>query len=212
LAGKMKGHFQDTLPLQILYRVNAGPITKENWTHAAEQGGGMLISEMCHFVDFLIFLTGELPSRVTATCLGLSHADQENRDNVFLNFTFPNGSVGTVLYTTLGSAGCPKEYVEIFGGGKTASLLDFQRLQVWDSNNKAHNFQERVRDKGQATEIAETVAAFKQGSSPIPLRELMGGALSVLAAQEALGRDDSVDIEQFRANVSSEHASREVLV
>lgn len=136
LARALKDFFSHTSVYQILYRVNAGPITKESWTHAEDQGSGMLISEMCHFVDFMIFMVGEVPLEVMACCTGAGNAGQENRDNLSMVLKFPGGSVGTLLYSTLGSAGCPKEQVEVFGNGLSAVLSDFKKLQTWDQSNR----------------------------------------------------------------------------
>ena len=103
---------------------------------------------------------------------------------------FSDGSLGTLVYSTMGSAGCPKEQIQVFGGGKTAILSDFQKLETWDSENRAQGHQSRVRDKGQKVQIAETVEAFRKGTSPIPLEQLMEGALAVLAAPHVPLRAD----------------------
>ena len=206
LTEKMKSFFQGTSPVQILYRVNAGPITKESWTHSSEQGGGMLISEMCHFVDLMIHLVGSVPTAVNAQSAGLSNSAQENRDNVCINLRFSDGSLGTLVYSTMGSAGCPKEQIQVFGGGKTAILSDFQKLETWDSENRAQGHQSRVRDKGQKVQIAETVEAFRKGTSPIPLEQLMEGALAVLAAQESLGSHQPCSLDSLRKTEAPKEA------
>jgi predicted dehydrogenase len=53
-------------PLTMGYRVNAGPLPPNHWLLDAEQGGGRLLGEVCHFIDFLTFLAGALPRRVQA--------------------------------------------------------------------------------------------------------------------------------------------------
>lgn len=206
LTDKLKSFYQGTSPLQILYRVNAGPITKESWTHSSEQGAGMLISEMCHFVDLMIHLTGEVPTSVSAQSAGLSNSAQENRDNVCINLRFGDGSLGTLVYSTLGSAGCPKEQVQVFGGGKTAILSDFQKLETWDCDSRAQVHQSRVRDKGQRVQIAQTVEAFRENRSPVPLEEIMGGALAVLAAQESLGSHQPCSLDELRRTEAPKEA------
>jgi predicted dehydrogenase len=42
-------------PMQMVYRVNSGSIPPIGWLHNPEEGGGMLIGEMCHFVDLMQF-------------------------------------------------------------------------------------------------------------------------------------------------------------
>ena len=59
-------------PMMVYYRVNAGSIPLDHWVHDPEQGGGRILGEVCHFVDFLTFLVGELPSSVRASGRGAS--------------------------------------------------------------------------------------------------------------------------------------------
>ena len=40
-------------PLSMLYRVNAGRIPKDHWTQNAEEGGGRIVGEVCHFIDLM---------------------------------------------------------------------------------------------------------------------------------------------------------------
>ena len=48
-----KGFFAGrNAPLSMLYRVNAGRIPKDHWIQNAEEGGGRIIGEVCHFIDF----------------------------------------------------------------------------------------------------------------------------------------------------------------
>ena len=56
-------------PLVIHYRVNAGFIPLNHWVHDPVQGGGRIIGEGCHFIDFLSFLVGEPPISVTGRAL-----------------------------------------------------------------------------------------------------------------------------------------------
>ncbi|HEV2834342.1 MAG TPA: bi-domain-containing oxidoreductase, partial [Pyrinomonadaceae bacterium] len=50
-------------PLSIVYRVNAGHISKEHWTQDPLAGGGRIVGEVCHFVDLMQVLTGAAPVR-----------------------------------------------------------------------------------------------------------------------------------------------------
>src|ERR1700722_14831471 len=56
-------------PLALHYRVNAGFIPADNWLNDPAQGGGRVIGEVCHFVDFLSFLVGTAPVEVQAHAL-----------------------------------------------------------------------------------------------------------------------------------------------
>jgi len=51
-----------TEPLHAHYRINAGYIPLNHWTQDPQQGGGRIIGEGCHFVDFLTFWPVACPS------------------------------------------------------------------------------------------------------------------------------------------------------
>ena len=60
------------------------------------------------------------------------------------------------MYLTQGGAKIPKEYVEVFGGGSTAQLTNFEALTFFD-RSKA----DKVRvahDKGQANQLAASAS------------------------------------------------------
>ena len=94
-------------PLYMHYRINAGPIPLNHWTHDPVQGGGRIIGEGCHFVDFLVYLAGAAPLSVSASAL--PDQGRYHEDNVSMTFTFPDGSVGVVDYLANGDKSFPKE-------------------------------------------------------------------------------------------------------
>jgi predicted dehydrogenase len=70
LAVRMKNFLRQTAePLALHYRVNAGSLAPDHWLNDPLQGGGRLIGEVCHFVDFLCFLTDSSPVEVEARSL-----------------------------------------------------------------------------------------------------------------------------------------------
>jgi len=67
LAVRLKSFLREIHePLALHYRVNAGFIPADHWLHDPEQGGGRIIGEVCHFVDFLTFLAGAAPIEMQA--------------------------------------------------------------------------------------------------------------------------------------------------
>ena len=104
-----------TEPLHVHYRVNAGYIPPNHWVHDPLQGGGRIIGEGCHFVDFITFLVGAAPVSVSAHAL--PDIGKYREDNVSMTFTFPDGSIGVVDYLANGDKSFPKERVEVFCGG-----------------------------------------------------------------------------------------------
>ena len=55
--------------MTMIYRVNAGSISSENWIQDLEIGGGRVLGEVCHFIDYLTFLNGSIPIKVSASAL-----------------------------------------------------------------------------------------------------------------------------------------------
>ena len=115
-------------PMHVHYRVNAGYIPLNHWTQDPEHGGGRIIGEGCHFVDFITFLVGAAPVSVSAHALPNNGKYRE--DNVSMTFTFPDGSIGVVDYLANGDKSFPKERVEVFCGGQVAVLDDYVSLQT----------------------------------------------------------------------------------
>jgi polar amino acid transport system substrate-binding protein len=136
-ALRSKGFFNNAQePLVINYRVNAGFIPKDHWTQIAVIGGGRVIGEMCHFIDFMQFLTGAEPVMVYAASMNTNNLAIAQEDNISVNIQFKCGSVGHLLYVANGDKRLPKERIEIFGAGKVAVIDDFKRTIVFNNGSK----------------------------------------------------------------------------
>jgi len=172
-------------PLAVHYRINAGFIPLTHWLHDPEVGGGRIIGEGCHFVDFLTFLVGEAPISVVAQ--GLPDGGTYREDNVVLTFAYPDGSIGTVSYLANGDKSFPKERVEVFAGGRVAVLDDFRSLEIVHNGNRK-NLRSRLRqDKGHQAEWDFFVRVITEsGEPPIPYEQLFGVTEATFAAVEAL--------------------------
>lgn len=172
-------------PLYVHYRVNVGYIPLNHWTHDPVQGGGRIIGEGCHFVDFITFLVGQVPLSVSAHALPDNGKYRE--DNVSMTFTFPDGSIGVVDYLANGDKAFPKERVEVFCGGRVAVLDDFRSLaMVQDGRRKVVKSALR-QDKGHFGEWQAFVKAIHAGSGPpIPYEQLIGVTKAAFAAVESL--------------------------
>jgi predicted dehydrogenase len=180
-------------PLIAHYRVNAGYIPLSHWVHDPVQGGGRIIGEGCHFVDFITFLVGQPPTAVTGVSLPDAGTYQE--DNVVLTFSFPDGSLGTVSYLANGDKAFPKERVEVFVGGRVAVLDDYRCLELVEKG-KHKTIRSRLRqDKGHRAEWdAFTKAVTTGGPPPIPYPQLVGASRATFAAVEALRTASKVRI------------------
>jgi len=186
LAKQLKAFLTDrSEPMIVNYRVNAGYLPLDHWTQDPKQGGGRIIGEGCHFIDFLTFLIGENPLSVSAH--GLDDAGKYHQDNVVLTFTYPDGSIGTITYIANGDKAFPKERIEVFCGGRVGVLDDFRSLQLAHKGKLKRKRSALKQDKGhQAAWLAFLTALRSAGSPPIPYDQLIGTTQASFAAVEAL--------------------------
>jgi len=156
-------------PLSMIYRVNAGFIPKDSWVQDREIGGGRIVGEVCHFVDYLTFINGSMPVSVYAAAM----PDAQNKsDTLSITLKYENGSVGSIQYFANGSKRLAKEHIEIYGHGITAVMVDFKKLVVYGGGRP---FKKALwtQDKGQKAEVKAFLDAARQGgASPIPIAEI----------------------------------------
>ena len=108
-------------PLTAVFRINAGAIPAESWIQDPEFGGGRILGEVCHFVDYLIHLCGR-PTLV----YGAATDDPKNfNDSLNAVLSFGEGSVGTVAYLSQGDKAMAKEKLEVFGVGDVSGAGRF---------------------------------------------------------------------------------------
>jgi predicted dehydrogenase len=181
-------------PLVMHYRVNAGYIPPDHWVHDPEQGGGRIIGEVCHFVDFMTFLTESLPVRITTQAL--PNTQRYRDDNIVVTLAFANGSSGTITYVANGDKTFSKERVEVFGGGAVAVLDDFRRLELVRDGRKQVVKSRLRQDKGHRGELAAFLAAVRNGGPPpITFREMVAASLTTFAIRESLRHGESVEVD-----------------
>jgi predicted dehydrogenase/threonine dehydrogenase-like Zn-dependent dehydrogenase len=186
LVTKLKEALNPSDALQMIYRVNSGNIPTSTWLHEEDEGGGMLVGEMCHFIDLMQFVCGQRPASVYAQSLRSNSQKVSDSDNLSIVIAFDGGSVGTLCYNTVGNSGFPKERLEVFGGGVAAVLDDFRSLEGVKAG-KPTRVKAANQDKGQSREVAETVKAFRsQAAAPIPFSELVAGMRVVFAARQSM--------------------------
>ena len=183
---RLREAFGSAGALQMIYRVNSGNIPTSTWLHEEDEGGGMLIGEMCHFVDVMQYLCGQFPAKVYAQSLKVKSEKVSDADNLSIVITFAGGSVGTLCYNTVGHSAFPKEHLEVFGGGSVGVIDDFRLLEII-KGGKPVRVKSANQDKGQKREVAETVNAFRtEGVAPIPFSELVAGMRVIFAARQSV--------------------------
>jgi predicted dehydrogenase len=194
LAMQLKAFFSDLHePLTVHYRANAGYLPPSHWSQDPAQGGGRIIGEACHFVDFTSWLIGEIP--VSVECWALPDGGRYCGDNAVIMLAYPNGSLGIITYLANGDRAFGKERVEVHGGGRSAVLDDFRRLELV---KEGHRWVKRGwlrQDKGHRGECEAFVRAVQSGGpSPIRLREIVATTRATFAAVESLRRGTPMQV------------------
>ena len=182
LAVTMRGALEGRGPIVATYRVNAGPLPAGHWLNDPAVGGGRIIGEGCHFVDFLSFLTGDAAiDSVEARCAGRPRGPAED---VVIQLGFSDGSVGQILYTAKGDPALGKERVEAHAGGASVVLDDFRSVEIVSGGKRRKS---TTGGKGHAEEVAAFVTAVKAGGpSPIPLRSLLATTRATFSVRDAI--------------------------
>lgn len=193
LAVAMKTYFSSiNEPLHMHYRVNAGFLPSNHWLHDPVQGGGRIIGEGCHFIDFLSFLTGETPIAVFA--YALPDGGKYHQDNVSMIFRYPNGSTGVIEYLANGNKSFGKERIEVFGSGKVAVLDDFRSLDLISESSHISKRSLLGQDKGHKAAWMAFCEGIQNGKPTVDYTHLIGVTRSSFAVMKSLETGKEIEI------------------
>lgn len=154
-------------PLMIHYRMNAGYISKDHWVQS-DIGAGRIIGEACHIVDLFCFLTDSKPLAVSVEAMHTAKDDIFPTDNFSAQITFEDGSICTLLYTSLGHNQLGKERMELFFDGKTIVMDDYAQLHGFGFPNTFHETTV-APDKGHEALLNQFFDSIKQPSFVPPI-------------------------------------------
>jgi predicted dehydrogenase/threonine dehydrogenase-like Zn-dependent dehydrogenase len=189
LSIELKRFFEGAGPLAVAYRINAGAIPKESWIQG-EEGGGRILGEVCHFVDYIQFLSDAEPVEVFA------YRSANGTDTLSIVIRLSDGSIGSVNYFATGDKSYPKERIEVYGGDRIAVLDDFRALEMWREGRRRGG-KRMAQDKGFDREISSFLqAALTGGEMPISWRSQVLTTLTTLRIVDALGsgRPETVNL------------------
>jgi predicted dehydrogenase/threonine dehydrogenase-like Zn-dependent dehydrogenase len=176
-------------PAMLNYRVNAGFLPPEHWVHG-EQGGGRNIGEACHIYDVCNFLIGGHPQHTQAQAVAPASAQWRRNDNFVATLGYPDGSVCTVTYTSLGHNDYAKERMEIFVDGMVIALDDYKALTVTSARDR--NWNGAGADKGHTQELSALADGILSGTWPISLADQIAATRTSFEIESQLqGTDDA---------------------
>ncbi len=192
-ARPLRDHVRGICPLTVSYRFATRAIPPDAWPNDVEIGGGRIVGEACHAIDFCIALAESPVVRVFAEAVAPVGGVRTRDDRVLITMRHDNGSTSSVIYQAVDTAGIG-ERIEVFAGARVATLEDWDRVELWDRGRVTH---ERGRkDKGHAAELRAFLDACRGGSDwPIAWEQLRSSAWAALAAVESLRTGFAIDAE-----------------
>lgn len=116
-------------PMSVVYRANVGYRPPQHWLHHPREGGGVILGEACHHIDFCCWLIESPVISVDVRCLGGSGAGYLREDNVHVTLGFADGSLATLMYLSNGAKAFPAEAIDVSCENRSARLIDFKRLE-----------------------------------------------------------------------------------
>ncbi len=178
-------------PVSMIYRINAGNIPSNSWIQDKEIGGGRIIGEICHFIDFMVYISDSLPIGVYASALP---NPEKKLDILNINIEFQNGSIGTISYFSNGSKALFKEYIEVYKSGLTGVIKDFRTLELYSSKKK--KIKKMVQDKGQ-TKMLELFFNNLDNNSEniIDFKEVYYTSLTCFKIHESIKKKKRIEID-----------------
>ncbi len=176
-----------TSPLIISYRINVGFIAKEQWLQR-QMGAGRLIGEACHIFEMFLYLVNAQPIAVSVESLKPTHNYVFPTDNFTVQISFSDGSICTLLYTSLGHVGMGKERMEVYFDSKTIIMDDYVTLEGF---GLPFSFNENVKQPnlGQDILINNFLRAIKEDVYVPPIaidRLILATELTLIVDQLAL--------------------------
>ncbi len=191
-ASKIKQHLAGrTGPVVFNYTINAGFIPKQSWIQDDTIGGGRILGEVCHFIDLMTHLLDAKVESVRTTSICGSRGQFLADDNIVVNLSLSDGSVGVVIYTAMGDKGYPKEALEIFAAGEVLSMVEFRDLTI-HSNGKTRSLYHGAMNKGFDAELDEFVRMIKSGQSSTAAETFFHSTETTIAAVQSLRTGETI--------------------
>ncbi len=196
-TARLRETFSGLEPLTVQYRFSAGPIPDDSWLYDLDVGGGRVLSEACHPIDWCIGMTGSPVVRVQAESVAAQGRQAHVEGRVSITLRHANGSLSTILYESGGSRAMPAERIEVFGGGNSASLEDWHDLRLFRGDSARRS--KLSSGLGHKAAMAAFLKAVQAPSAdpelwPVPLSHILNGTWATLAAVQSLHEGIPIEI------------------
>lgn len=171
-------------PVELLYRVSPGRLPPGHWLNDPDDGGGALLGEGCHFVDFACWLMGDLPRRVSCTMRADPGQPLVSARRFAINLDFRDGSLATILYAPSAAPATPKEYIEAHGDGRSGCIDDFRSIALYEGNRRTRP-RSLPRDKGHKAQWDALRRRFQERDALAEMDPLDSMAVTLSALRSA---------------------------
>jgi len=178
-------------PILMHYRVNSGYLPPDHWAMDKGVGGGRIIGEVCHFIDYLQYISGAKPVSVFAESIEGDTGKFFRDDNISLTLKFEDGSIGNILYTAKGSKAFSRERVEVFSEEEVGVIEDFRSLTLIQGGKK-----KRIKKFSQDLGYQKEMEAFfgKNSFDPLLFNRYYYSTLATFKTVESLREGKPVRI------------------
>jgi len=154
-------------PIYGIYRVNAGFLPQSHWAQDPEVGGGRIIGEVCHFVDFFNYIVAGKVVELNVKAIPVDNVKVVVKDNIAVVMKWDDGSITSIHYFAVGSPSLPKEYIELHASGTSIAIEDFIKMNIYREGTK-RAIELKKQDKGHRNHLFEFAKLLKGEKSLIP--------------------------------------------
>jgi predicted dehydrogenase len=181
-----------------VYTVNAGALPADHWAQDPDIGGGRIVGEGCHFIDFLQFQIGSPIVEVRAAKQKSTGRDLE--DNVAILLIFEDGSLGQINYFSCGSKTYPKERCEMSFDGQTVVLDNFRLLRGYGITGSKRSIKQDKGHDAQFDTFVRFVNAEKKGATlPVNFETIENVMRATFGAVRAMRDGAVVAVQKLRS-------------
>lgn len=120
IVNQIKRRLEKASPKKIYnYYINSKKSTSKQWIDDLTISGGRHIGEAIHFIDLIKYIDNSSIQDLKLTNL--------DKTNFIYTLRLSSGSIGNVIYSTIGSNAFPKEEITINYDGITERIINFTR-------------------------------------------------------------------------------------
>jgi len=185
------------------YWTGARSNSPDDWRASREKcGGGYLIMNVCHVIDYIFFITGLKPSRIYSEYATLG-SPAEVEDIISVTCRFTNGAIGTIsASSTMRGRGQAEE--TIWGSNGTI-IMDEKGLAFYSTRpiqgkkpGKLHKLSKFPNLSWTAEWVKDFATAIREGKKPqISCCEAWENLAFIVTAYESLEKGIALEVPQY---------------